>query len=204
MSFLVTTASAQDHAPVADPNVPPVESGAAGLHGETVQVEHGEGGFPPMSTEFFPSQLLWLAITFGIFYLVMKRLVLPRIGGTIENRRDRIALDLNAAEQMRAEADAAQAAYEQELAEARDRSHKTVLQTRDEIRATSEAERARLEGELNTRLDEAQARVAEIKTRALADVGTIAEEAAETILKAVAGLDVSRQDVAAAVQSVRS
>jgi F-type H+-transporting ATPase subunit b len=80
---------------------------------------HGGGAFPPFDPSTFPSQLLWLAITFGLFYLFLKRVVLPRVGGILEVRRDRIAQDLDQAARMKSEADAAVAAYEQELAEAR-------------------------------------------------------------------------------------
>ena len=55
------------------------------------------GAFPPFDPSTFPSQILWLAITFGLFYLFLKRVVLPRIGGILEVRRDRIAQDLDQA-----------------------------------------------------------------------------------------------------------
>jgi hypothetical protein len=63
--------------------------------------------FPPFETSTFPSQLLWLAITFGLFYLFLQKVVLPRIGGILEVRRDRIAQDLDQAARMREESDAA-------------------------------------------------------------------------------------------------
>src|SRR5690606_21466156 len=63
------------------------------LHTETGVAHdagHGEASFPPFDSSTFPSQLLWLAITFGLFYLFLKKVVLPRIGGILEVRRDRI------------------------------------------------------------------------------------------------------------------
>ena len=71
-------------------------------------------------------------------------------------------------------------------------------------RADADAQRKTIEAELDSRLESAQARIAEVKSRALADVGTIAEDAAETILNDIAGLGVSREDVSHAVRSVRS
>lgn len=182
----------------------PPASDTAAVHGETVHVEGEHGAFPPFNSEFFPSQLLWLAITFGIFYYVLQKVILPRIAGILENRRDRIALDLEAAERMKSDADEAQAAYEQELAEARERSHKIAQDARESARRDAERERAKLETELDGRLDAAQARIGEIKRAALNDVGQIAEDVTETILTEVARLDVPRDDVARAVQSVRA
>ncbi|WP_062113491.1 F0F1 ATP synthase subunit B [Aureimonas sp. AU40] len=202
--MFVTQAFAQVQSPDAGPTlmetpVPPT--------GEAISVEpghHEEAGFPPMNPEFFASQILWLAITFGVFYYVLSKTIVPRISTVLENRRERIALDLQAAERMRLDADEAQAAYEQELASARKNSARIATEARDKARADADAQRKTIEAELDGRLESAQARIAEVKMRALADVGTIAEDAAEAILNDIAGLGVSREDVSHAVRSVRS
>ena len=69
--------------------------------------------------------------------------------------------------------------------------------------AETEAERRRNESELEAKLEAAQARIADIKAKALADVGAIAEDAAEAILTELSGKDVSREDVANAVRESR-
>lgn len=175
--------------------------------GEAISVPEGsreKAGFPPMNPEFFASQILWLAITFGVFYYVLNKVIVPRLSAILENRRDRIAVDLDAAERMRADADEAQAAYEQELAAARENSHRIAIQARESARADADAQRKRIEGELDARLEAAQARIDDVKTQALAEVDVIATDAAEAILTDVAGLSVNREDVSRAVQSVRS
>ena len=204
--MFVTEAQAQ----TAEPTVgtTPVIAEPPVVHGGHTEVagdgEHGVGVFPPMDTIYFPSQLLWLAITFGIFYLVLQKAILPRIGGIIENRRDRIALDLEAAQKMQADADEALAAYEQELTAARERSHLIATEAREAAKVSAEAERVRVEADLDAKLGAAQNRIDEIKQAALADVGQIAEDATDAILYAVAGLDVPRDEVAGAVRAVRS
>ncbi|WP_279483738.1 F0F1 ATP synthase subunit B [Aureimonas sp. SK2] len=166
---------------------------------------HEAGGtFPPLNPEFFASQILWLAITFGVFYYVLSKTIVPRIASVLENRRERIAADLEAAERLRADADEAQAAYEQELASARANSQKIAGEARDSARSGADAERKRIESELDAKLEAAQGRIAEIKARALADVDTIATDAAEAILTELTGTNVPQQDVAAAVRAVRA
>ena len=39
----------------------------------------GRPKFPPFESEHFPSQLVWLAISFIVLYLLMSRLGLPRV-----------------------------------------------------------------------------------------------------------------------------
>ena len=99
---------------------------AAELEGGVGVEEHAEeeGTFPPFDPTFFASQLLWLAITFTALYLLMSRVIIPRIGGILEDRRDRIARDLDQAERLKQQSEEAVASYERALAEARSRAQK--------------------------------------------------------------------------------
>ncbi|WP_173931017.1 F0F1 ATP synthase subunit B [Chelativorans sp. Marseille-P2723] len=161
-----------------------------------------EGNFPPFDSSSYPSQLLWLAVSFGLFYLFLKRVVLPRIGSILEVRRDRIAQDLDEAARMKEEADAAVAAYEQELADARKKASAIAQEARDEAKVEAEAERRRIENELEEKLAEAEAGIARIKSAALSDVGMIAEETAGTIVEQLVGGTVDRKAVSAAVKAM--
>jgi F-type H+-transporting ATPase subunit b len=165
----------------------------AGAHG-------AEAGFPPFDASTFPSQLLWLAITFGLFFLFLKNVVLPRIGNILEVRRDRIASDLDQAARMKDEADAAIAAYEQELADARTRANVIGQEAREGAKKGAEAERKKVEADLDAKLASAEERIAAIKQTALRDVGTIAEDTATVIVQELVGGSADKAAVAAAVR----
>ena len=171
----------------AEEGVTHTETGVAG------EAEHGEA-FPPFDVQTFPSQLLWLAITFGLFYLFLKRIALPRISDILEYRSDRIAQDLDQAARMKQEADEALAAYEQELAEGRTKA--------GEIGQEADAERREIEAELENKLAEAEERIAAIKADAMKEVGTIAEETAVSIVSNLMGARVTRSEAASAVKAV--
>lgn len=163
---------------------------------------HGESGFPPFDSSTFPSQLLWLAITFGLFYLFLKKVVLPRIGGILEVRRDRIAQDLDQAARLKADADEAIAAYEQELADAKAKANAIGQEARDSAKKEAEAERRKVEAELDARLSGAEERIAGIKAAALKDVGTIAEDTATAIVQQLVGKS-DKAAISAAVKAAR-
>ena len=162
-----------------------------------------ESAFPPFETSTYPSQVFWLAITFGLFYLFLQRIVLPRIGGILEVRRDRIAQDLDQAARMREESDAAIAAYEQDLAEARIKANAIAATARDKAKADAEAEQRKAEASLEAKLTEAERRIASIKDTAMSDVGVIAEETAAVIVQEMIGAKVDRQTVASAVAATQ-
>jgi F-type H+-transporting ATPase subunit b len=166
------------------------------------KVEHE--AFPPFDPSHFPSQLLWLAITFGIFYYLVSKMISPRIGGIIAAREGRIAGDLAEAKRMKDEADAAVAKYEAELAEARSKAQAIAREAGDEAKAKADAERTKLESELSKKISEAEASIAEIKNRALAEVNTVAEDTAAEIVEALAGITVTKADTASAVAAAKA
>lgn len=194
--MFVTPGYAQEGAPAQNGGHEGVAAGAA-----HTQDQGGHDVFPPFDTALFPSQLLWLVISFALLYLFLKRIVVPRIGGILEVRRDRIAQDLDQAAKMKEEADEAVAAYEQELAEARNSANAIGQQARDEAKADAEAERRKIEAELDARLAEAEKRIAAIRDAAMKDVGTIAEETTAAIVEQLVGSGSSKAEIAAAVRA---
>lgn len=196
--MFVTPGYAQEHAPAAEGEAHGVEA-----HPGTEIGHEGGASFPPFDSSTFPSQLLWLAITFGLFYLFLKKVALPRIGGILEVRRDRIAQDLDQAARMKEEADAAVAAYEQELADARKKAGAIGQQARDAAKSETDSERQKVEGELAARLGEAETHIAGIKAKAMAEVGGIAEATTAAIVQHLTGGKVDKAALAAAVKSVR-
>ena len=100
---------------------------------------------PQLDFATFAPQLIWLTLVFGVLYLVMARVALPRIATVIEERRDRIADDLDTAAQLKSDTDDAIASYETALAEARAHAHSIAQETRDRLTAETDAHRADLE-----------------------------------------------------------
>jgi F-type H+-transporting ATPase subunit b len=163
--------------------------------------EHG-GGFPPFQKETFASQLVWLVLVFVALYLLMSRIALPRIGSILEERRQRIEADLAAAQRHKQESDAAIAAYEKALADARTRAQTLANETREKEAAAAEAHRKEVDAKLNARIAEAEKIVAGSREAAMANVRGIATEAAAAIVERLTGTAPAGQDVAKAVGDV--
>jgi len=159
----------------------------------------GKAAFPPFQAEHFPSQLVWLAVSFVLLYALMSRVALPRIGSIIEARSKRISDDLQAAQRFKEQSDAAHAAYEKSLADARTRAQSIAGATRDQQAAEAEATNKRLENELHAKLAAAEQSIAATRTAAMANVGTIASDTASAIVERLIGKAPPQSDVAAAV-----
>ncbi len=143
--------------------------------------------FPPFNPTTFASQLFWLVIAFVVLYVLMAKVALPRVGAIIESRQKCIADDLAGAASLKAESDAAIAAYEKALAEARARAQAIANETRDKQAAAAAATRKRLEGELNAKLAEAEKTIAATKQAAMLNVRGIAADATKAIVERLIG-----------------
>jgi F-type H+-transporting ATPase subunit b len=147
----------------------------------------GKVPFPPFNQETFASQLVWLAIFFVALYVIIARAAIPRIGGIVEARRDRIEGDLAEANNLKEQSSTALAAYEKSLADARGRAQALANETRDKLNAEADTARRALETELNAKLAKAEKTIAATKTAAMSNVRSIAVDTASAIVERLTG-----------------
>jgi F-type H+-transporting ATPase subunit b len=155
--------------------------------------------FPPFESQHFPSQLFWLALTFILLYVLMSRIALPRIGSIFAERSKRISDDLAAANRFKEQSEAANAAYQKSLADARARAQGIANATRDEQAAEAAATNKKLEAQLQEKLAAAEQSIAATRTAAMGNVAGIAAETASAIVERLIGTAPAPGDVTAAV-----
>ena len=162
-----------------------------------------KGAFPPFATDTFASQLLWFAITFGLLYYLMAKVALPRVAGVLEDRRRKLAQDLEEAHRLKAESEAAAEAHEKSLAEARNRAKAIAQETRNSLAAESETKRKAVEAELGAKLTEAEATIRARTAEAMGNVRGIAADTATAIVERLIGRTPDRAAVEAALDQTQ-
>ena len=175
----------------------------------TTQAAVGQDGgahsnFPPFDPSTFASQLVWFAIAFGFLYWYMSKRGLPQLGAVIDARKARIASDLDEATAMQQKADAAAAAHEKTLAEARAKAQSLAQVARDAAAADAQAKRQTLEDELAVKLAASEREIARMRADAMANVADVARDAAGAIVERLGGRPADPSSIAAAVNSVKS
>ncbi|MFK7901588.1 MAG: F0F1 ATP synthase subunit B [Nitratireductor sp.] len=170
---------------------------------DTGHTPEASGAFPPFDTTTFASQLLWLALTFGLLFYLMSKIIIPRVSSILEVRRDRISRDLDEANRMKEESDAAIAAYEQELAEARNNAQNIGASARDKAKAEAEEKRAAADSKLANMLSETEATIAAQRTKALGEVGKIASDTVNEIVSELVGTTATAAEISKAVSAAR-
>ncbi|MGC6471510.1 MAG: F0F1 ATP synthase subunit B' [Parvibaculales bacterium] len=156
---------------------------------------------PQLNPDFFAPQLVWLAITFIGLYVILSAFALPKLGGILAERRQRIEDDLAQASQMRDEAEKALENYETALAEARAKALAIAQDARQAANDAIAAQEAELEAKLDKQLAEAEKRLAASRDEALGSVEDAATGLVGEIVKAATGATVTKAAVEKAVAS---
>lgn len=158
-------------------------------------------GMPQLNFADFAPQLVWLAITFILLLVLMWRVALPRIAGVIDEREKRIQADLDRAERLKAEADAALSAYQKTMADARAKAQAEAREAAAAIAAEASKRDAAFAAQLSERTKAAEASIAAAKSRALSDLSAVSAEVAGSVLAKVANITVPPAQLQAAVDS---
>ena len=165
---------------------------------ETAHSEGVERVFPAFDATYFPSQLMWLLLTFGPLYFILSRFILPRMSANLEHRSKTIVDDLDAAARLNDQAEEAKQSLEVNLAKARAGARETVAKAEAEMADEIAAETRKMDSALDKKLAAAEARIAEVRAEALSNVSSVATDATKAIVTKL-GLPAAAGDAEAAV-----
>jgi F-type H+-transporting ATPase subunit b len=154
---------------------------------------------PQFDPAVWVPQLIWLAITFGILYLLMAKVALPRVSQVLEEREERIGESLRKADRLKAHAEQAVAAYEKTMADVRQKALTEIGSAREEAAAEAAARHAELSDRLAKDLEAAEHRIHQARSAAIAGLRDVAITAAGAAVERLLGERVEPGAVAAAV-----
>src|ERR1700720_1498287 len=160
---------------------------------------HGESSFPPFDPVNFTPMLIWLSLSFGLLYLLMSKIALPRVESILHARAHKITKDIGEANAFRARSEEAAAAHDKTIAEAKAKALALAQETHARLTAESEANRLALEAKLNARLAASETQILEMKAKAMGNVEAIASEAAAAIVQHITGKPADQEAIARAI-----
>ncbi len=161
--------------------------------------EAKSGGLPQFDASSFPSQIFWLVIMFGLLYWILSTFVLPKVGGMIEERRDRIADDLDTAAEFKRKAEDAEKKYNQDLADAKAKAQSIAAETREKLDSEIAEMQADADAKAEADIASAEGRIAEMKSQATAKVRDAAKETTRAVVEALIDERPTEDAIAAAM-----
>jgi F-type H+-transporting ATPase subunit b len=150
-------------------------------------------------SEIYASQLFWLLIFFGAILVVIGYGMLPKIQATVDQRDEKIAADLKAAQGAREHADALEEAYRAEMDKSRAEAARLAAEAKADAARSTEKAVAKAYQSLAAKIDKASAKIAEARAKALAEIEAVAADATQQMVGRVAGLSVDAETARSAV-----
>ncbi len=154
---------------------------------------------PQFDPTMFTTQLVWLAITFSILFILMKKVALPRISQVLNERKYKNEENLEKAEQLKNEAETVAQAYDNTMAEARDKAHDAVREVHEHMAKEAEMRHRELAERLAAEIKTAETRITTVKDKAVAGISGVATEVAMAVVEKLVEKTANEKTVKAAV-----
>jgi F-type H+-transporting ATPase subunit b len=158
--------------------------------------KHGAGGLPQFDPTWWPGQIVWLLIIFAVLYVLFAYVFVPKVGGAIVAREDKISGDVAEARRLKDQAEQQAAAAAAQTAEARARAQRLGADAK--AKAEADVRSAAEEAKLADKLAAAEAQIGAARDQAMTNVQAIAAETAQAIVEKLTGQPASADELAAA------
>ena len=160
------------------------------------------GGMPQLNTEFWISQIFWLTLTFGALYLVLSKLILPKISANLETRKLQILENIEAAEKQRKESEQKIKEYNKIVQDSKIEAKNYFNQAREKILKDINKKKENLDKELNEEIKKTEIEVRELKNKAPEKINKIAIEVSKDLIQQLINVEVNNSNISAIVNDL--
>ncbi|MBY0406220.1 MAG: hypothetical protein K2Q01_00890 [Rickettsiales bacterium] len=155
---------------------------------------------PQLDPTWFASQIFWLALCFGLLYVLLSRVVLPPLMGTMAQRSGTIASDIESAQTLKLEAEQARIGYEKTMAEARSKAQSVVNEAVADQKAKAEAKGKELERQIEQKLAAATQQIEGKKAAMMEQLAPATKELASLIVEKLTQASPTEEEVNEAIR----
>jgi len=161
-----------------------------------------EGGMPQLNPEYWVSQIFWVILIFGTLYVILWRIILPKINVNLENRKSQILTDLDDAQKFEDQSKEKLSEYNQILNQAKQEAKKILDGTRKKINRDIESKKNQFNLEIKKEIEKAEKEIKIIKLSSIEDINKIAIETSSEIIRKIIGTEVNASSVSAIVKDI--
>jgi len=161
-----------------------------------------EEGMPQLNPEFWISQIFWLTLIFGSLYILLSKLILPKISNNLEARKSQIAENIEAAEKQRLESDKKLNDYKKIINEAKIESKNIFNKAREKILRDVNNKKKSLEEEINQEIQKAEKEILDLKKKSPEKINKIAIETSSDLIKKIIGAEINNSSISAIVEDI--
>jgi|TARA_B100000427_G_scaffold194436_1_gene161593 F-type H+-transporting ATPase subunit b len=157
------------------------------------------GGMPQLNPEFWVSQIVWLVLTFGILYIVLSKLILPKISDNLESRKSQILENIETAETQREESEKKLKEFEKIILDSKTEAKNHFNEVRQKTLEDINNKRSALEKDIDKEIRAAEEEINNLKTNSNEKIKNIAVETSSELIKQLIGEEANNSSVSAIV-----
>ena len=157
---------------------------------------------PKLNPEFWVSQIFWLTLTFGILYIVLSKLILPKISNNLETRKSQILENIEAAEKQREDSETKLTEYEEIISKSKLEAKNIFNQAREKALKDINAKREVLDKQIDEEISKAEEEINTLRKSAPEKINTIAIETSSDLIQKLIGAEVNNSSISAIVDDL--
>ncbi len=158
------------------------------------------GGMPQLNPEFWISQIFWLIITFGILFIVLTKVILPKISDNLETRKSQILENIEIADRQKEESQKKIDEYEKIILDSKVKAKNYFNEAREKILDDINKKRTALEKDLDEEIGGLEKELSDLKNKSGERINKIAAETSAELIKELIGEEVNSSSIAAIVE----
>ena len=160
------------------------------------------GGMPQLNPEFWISQIFWLTLTFGILYVVLSKLILPKISSNLELRKSQIQENIEAAEKQKVSSESKFKEYENIVLKSKLEAQNVFKTAREKIIKDINTKKESLDKQIEEEIKKAEKEIDILKKDAPEKINRIAIETSSELVKKLIGAEVNNSSISAIVDDL--
>ena len=160
------------------------------------------GGMPQLNPEFWISQIFWLTLTFGILYIILSKLILPKISANLELRKSQIQENIEAAEKQRESSEAKIKEYDEIILKSKLEAKNIFREAREKVIKDINSKQNVLDKQIDEEIQKAEKEIQILKDNAPIKINKIAIETSSELLKKFIGAEVNNSSISAIVDDL--
>jgi F-type H+-transporting ATPase subunit b len=160
------------------------------------------GGMPQLNPEFWISQIFWLILTFGILYVVLSKLILPKISSNLESRKSQILENIEAAEKQREDSEAKLKEYEIIISKSKLEAKNIFNQSREKVLKDINSKKDLLNKQIDEEVAKAEQEINTLRKSAPDKINLIAIETSSELIQKLIGTEVNNSSISAIVDDL--
>tara|TARA_B100000470_G_C19755574_1_gene375857 strand:- start:460 stop:1050 length:591 start_codon:yes stop_codon:yes gene_type:complete len=160
------------------------------------------GGMPQLNPEFWVSQIFWLIITFGILYIVLSKLILPKISTNLELRKSQISDNIEAADKQREESKSKLKEYDEIISKSKTETKNIFNQAREKALKDINAKKEILDKQIDEEIKKVEDEISKLRQSAPEKITKIAIEISSQLIQKLIGAEVNNSSISAIVDDL--